>query len=147
MKKLILILSLSMIIVMLGCSRERPGNHSEYADRQIHEVLLEAERLVEEHPDSAMVMIWKFYVQGMEPDILLGENGRQLITADDDAALFSLVYTEAIHKKGMTMHQDTLIARSLAYYERTGEEKRLCKTLIHRGLTCMDNGQFGAIRN
>ena len=62
MKKLIFILSLSMIIVMLGCSRERPGNHSEYADRQVHEVLLEAERLVEEHPDSAMVMIWKFYV-------------------------------------------------------------------------------------
>ena len=142
MKKLIFILSLSMIIVMLGCSRERLGNHSEYADRLVHEVLLEAERLVEEHPDSAMVMIWKFYVQGMEPDILLGENGRQLITADDDAALFSLVYTEAIHKKGMTMHQDTLIARSLAYYERTGEEKRLCKTLIHRGLTCMDNGQL-----
>ncbi|MCR4852187.1 MAG: hypothetical protein K5893_01170 [Prevotella sp.] len=142
MRKSLKTLSLVFILALLGCSRGQSSMLVDEEGKRVHEVLLSAEQLANEHPDSVLSMIWRLHVDGMEPNIFLNDSDRTKLTHEPDVALFGLLYTEAIHKKGMTIKDDTLIARSLIHYEQTRESERLCKALIHRGVSNMDNGRL-----
>ena len=142
MKQLFNIISLIIMLMLLGCSREQSGAPVSTEEKHVHEVLMKAEQLAGEHPDSALSMIWRFYVDAMERDAYPDNIEWKHISDEGDVALFGLLYTEVIHKKGMSMHQDTLIANSLSYYEQTCEPRRLCKALTHRGISLLDNGRM-----
>ena len=76
-------LILSLFIV--GCSSERSHN----------EFLTSAEQIVFEHPDSVMRMLNPHW------------NDTTMNTADQ--ALFGLLYTEALHRSGLSTEADSLI--------------------------------------
>ena len=109
MQKILYLLLISLI--MAGCSHKQP----------CHETLLEAERLVDEHPDSAVLLLAPF-------------NTDSLVAAQD-SALYGLVFTEAIHRKGLTFNNDSLIARSEHYYRKHGDgDSRLARSLLHHAI-------------
>ena len=108
MKYLSFIIMCSFLIV--GCSREQSHN----------ELLVEAERTVFEHPDSAVRLLESFW-------------GDTTLT-EADQALYGLVYTEALHRSGLSTASDSLILTSRRYYEATGDEARLARALLHHGI-------------
>lgn len=109
MKKTLVISLISLILA--GCSHEQP----------CQETLLQAELLVDEHPDSAMLLLAPI-------------NTDSLRTAQD-SALYSLLYTEAIHRRGFTFNNDEMIACSEAYYRQHDEpNSRLARTLLHHAI-------------
>ena len=89
MRQLIFLFSL----VIAGCSAEHSRNAT----------LLEAERQLSQHPDSAMN--------------LLAAINTDSLTTEADSAYYGLLFTEAAHANGIVMGDDSLIARSHAYYE------------------------------
>ena len=76
MRQLFNILSLIIVLMLLGCSREQSGTPVSTEDKHVHEVLMKAEQLAGEHPDSALSMIWRFYVDSMERDAYPDNNQR-----------------------------------------------------------------------
>ena len=109
MQKILTIFFLSLI--MAGCSHRQP----------CHETLLQAERLVDEHPDSAI--------------LLLAHLNTDSLFTPQDSALYGLVFTEAIHRKGLTFNTDSLIARSERYYRQHGDnDNRLARSLLHHAI-------------
>ena len=101
-------LILSLFIV--GCSSERSHN----------EFLTSAEQIVFEHPDSVMWMLNPHW------------NDTTMNTADQ--ALFGLLYTEALHRSGLSTEADSLILISRKYYERNGDKAHLARTLLHHAI-------------
>ena len=111
MQKTFVVILISL--VMAGCSHERP----------CHETLMLAERLVDEQPDSATLLLAHF-------------NTDSLVTAQD-SALYGLVFTEAIHRKGLIFSNDSLIAQSEDYYRSQGDnDNRLARSLLHHAIAC-----------
>ena len=108
-----------MTLVMTGCSNEQP----------CHELLLEAERLADEHPDSAM--------------LLLAPLNTDSLTTAQDSALYALLFTEVIHRKGLTFNTDTLIARSENYYRKQGRsDSRLARSLLHHAIVLYSQQRY-----
>lgn len=142
MKQLFNVVLFLLLFVLCGCSKEQSSASAMDDGRRVHEVLTTAEQLATDHPDSALSMIWRLNVDGMERTASFDDEQWQHITDKNDAALFGLLYTEVIHKKGLTMHEDTLIAQSLRHYTMTREPRRLCKALTHRGISLIDNGHL-----
>ena len=101
-------LILSLFIV--GCSSERSHN----------EFLTSAEQIVFEHPDSVMWMLTPHW------------NDTTMNTADQ--ALFGLLYTEALHRSGLSTEADSLILISRKYYEHSGDKEHLARTLLHHAI-------------
>jgi len=105
------LLIIIMTLIMAGCSHEQP----------CHETLLQVERMADEHPDSAM--------------LLLAPLNTDLLVTAQDSALYGLVFTEIIHRKGLTFNTDTLIARSERFYhEHSGNDNRLARSLLHHAI-------------
>ena len=97
-------------LIIVGCSHEQSHNN----------LLVEAEQAVAEHPDSVVRLLEPFW-------------GDTTLT-EADQALYGLVYTEALHRSGLSTHADSLILLSRMYYERTGNEARLARALLHHGI-------------
>ena len=97
-------------LFIVGCSREQSHN----------DLLVKAEQAVAEHPDSVVRLLEPFW-------------GDTTLT-EADQALYGLVYTEALHRSGLSTHADSLILLSRQYYERTGDEARLARALLHHGI-------------
>jgi len=106
MRQLIFLFSL----VIAGCSAEHSRNAA----------LLEAERLMAQHPDSAMS--------------LLATINTDSLTTKADSAYYGLLFTEAAHANGIIMGDDSLIARSHAYYETNGDDLLLSRCLLQHGI-------------
>ena len=97
-------------LFIVGCSQEQSHN----------DLLVKAERAVAEHPDSVVRLLEPFW-------------GDTTLT-EADRALYGLVYTEALHRSGLSTHADSLILESRQYYERTGDEARLARALLQHGI-------------
>lgn len=109
MHKTLFIIIISLI--MAGCSHEQP----------CHETLLLAEQVVDEHPDSAI--------------LLLAPLNTDSFTTPQDSALYGLVFTEAIHRKGLTFNNDTLIVTAEDFYRKQGSnDSRLARCLLHHAI-------------
>jgi len=107
MRHIILII---LSVVIVGCSREQSHNA----------LLLQAEQLVFEQPDSVVRML--------EPcwdDTTMTEA---------DRALFGLLYTEALHRSGLSTTADSLILMSRRFYEASGDKAHLARALLHHGV-------------
>lgn len=106
MRQLIILLSL----VIAGCSAEHSRNAT----------LLEAERQLSQHPDSAMN--------------LLAAINTDSLTTEADSAYYGLLFTEAAHANGIVMGDDSLIARSHAYYEEHYDKSLLLRSQLQHGI-------------
>lgn len=107
MKHLFLIL-LSIFIV--GCSQRQSHN----------ELLTKSEQIVFEHPDSVVRMLSPHY--------------NDTTMSETDRALYGLLYTEAIHRSGLSVESDSLIQFSRAYYEQQDDKEHLARTLLHHAI-------------
>ncbi len=107
MKHLSLIV-LSIFIV--GCSQKQSHN----------ELLTKSEQIVFEHPDSLVRLLAPHY-----NDTTMNEG---------DRALYGLLYTEALHRSGLSVESDSLILFSKAYYEKQGDDEHLARTLLHHAI-------------
>ena len=108
MRQLIILLSL----VIAGCSAEHSRNAT----------LQEAERLINQHPDSARN--------------LLASINTDSLTTEADSAYYGLLFTEAVHAGGIVMGDDSLIARSHTYYEKHHDEALLIRSELQHGRPC-----------
>ena len=99
---------LSFFIV--GCSQEQTHN----------ERLIQAERLVFTQPDSVVRMLAPSY------------NDTTMVQTD--RALYGLLYTEALHRSGLSVESDSLIRISRVYFERQGDDEYLARTLLHHAI-------------
>lgn len=106
MRQLIILLSL----VIAGCSAEHSRNAT----------LQEAERLINQHPDSARN--------------LLASINTDSLTTEADSAYYGLLFTEAVHAGGIVMGDDSLIARSHTYYEKHHDEALLIRSELQHGI-------------
>jgi len=104
------ILLIIIIITIVGCSHEQSHN----------ELLTNAEQIVFTHPDSAVRM--------------LAPSWNDTTMSESDRVLFGLVYTEAIHRSGLYIANDSLIKASMEYFRRNGDDVRLARSLLHYGI-------------
>lgn len=107
---MITVVYLMFSLFLVGCSHEQSHN----------EKLIQAERIVAEQPDSVVRML--------EPcwdDTTLSV---------PDRALFGLLYTEALHRSGLSTESDSLILISRRYYERENDKPRLARALLHHAI-------------
>ncbi|MBR5727708.1 MAG: hypothetical protein IKX39_03580 [Muribaculaceae bacterium] len=100
-----------LIIIIVGCSHEQSHN----------ELLNQAEQIVFTQPDSVVRM--------------LSPSWNDTTMSEPDRALFGLLYTEAIHRSGLYIGTDSLIAASKKYFERHGDNEHLARALLHHGIT------------
>ena len=84
-------------LIIVGCSHEQSHN----------ELLGRAEQIVFTQPDSVVRMLAPYY------------NDTMMTTAD--RALFGLLYTEALHRSGLSTSSDSLIRISRKNYEYHGD--------------------------
>ena len=111
-------ISLSFFILSLfivGCSHEQPHN----------ETLAEAEETVYTQPDKVVRMLAPHY------------NDTTMTKAD--RALYGLLYTEALHRSGLSTGTDSLIRLSRDYYEQQGDEVHLARALLHHAIILYKN--------
>ena len=97
--------------VIVGCSHEQSHN----------ELLCRAEQMVFIRPDSVVRMLFPYY------------NDTTMTAVD--RALYGLLYTEALHRSGLSTSSDSLIRASRNYYEqRHGDDEHLSRVLLHHGI-------------
>ena len=113
--KRIIIISLSILLV--GCSREQPTNTA----------LLEAEQFVHTAPQKTLEIIYDTDTAGM---------------AEADMALYGLLLTEATQKSGVVLATDSLMARSLKFFQRNGNRERYARTLLRKGIMDYSRQQY-----
>ena len=111
----IVFLIFSLFIV--GCSREQSHNP----------LLTQAEQIVVERPDSVVRMLEPCW------------DDSTLSSADH--ALFGLLYTEALHRSGLSTESDSLIEASQKYYERENDKPRLARALLHHAIVLYNKQQ------
>ena len=128
------IITLFTICVLSGCSYKQPDNHT---------VLLQAERIMDQDPNKAMQLIYNMEVaQGEQLTGFVGNMEKTNLESEDDIALFGLLYTTAIHKIGLEIRNDSLIANSVAFYQKNKDKTRLAKSLLHLGITHQSNNRW-----
>ena len=94
----------------MGCSHEQSHN----------ELLTKAEQIVFTKPDSVVGMLVRCW------------NDTTMSKAD--RAFFGLLYTEALHRSGLYIGNDSLIKASKEYFEQHGDDKHLARALLHQGI-------------
>ena len=101
----------------------------------MHGTLLRVEQLIDVDPDSAQLLLCQI-VQG-DSNAVRHFGSWDSFRPDDEAdlALYGLLYAEVLHKRGVKVEVDSLISNSVGYYEQTGEQRRLCKSLLHRAIS------------
>ena len=99
-----------LALVIVGCSHEQ--SHNELLDK--------AEQIVFTQPDSVVRMLTPYY------------NDTTMTAAD--RALYGLLYTEALHRSGLSTSSDSLIRASRSFYELHGDNEHLSRALLHHGI-------------
>ena len=64
-------------------------------------------------------------------------------TLDADRALYSLVFTEAVHRVGFALKSDSLVAFSQQFYEKNGDDRLLARACLHRGIILYGMQRYG----
>ena len=109
MKNVVLVLIVAVLAVCVGgCS-----------DREAVERLNRAEQVMEEHSDSALMLI-----QGVDPSRLRN---------DKDRALYALLRTQALVKNDSVIASDSLIRTAVDYYTRHPRASYLMKSAFYLG--------------
>ncbi len=104
-------LSLALFaLVIVGCSHEQSHN----------ELLCRSAQIVFTQPDSVVRMLSPYY------------NDSAMTAAD--RALYGLLYTEALHRSGLSTASDSLIRASRDFYERQRDDEHLSRALLHHGI-------------
>lgn len=117
MRKIVFILTCSLVFA--ACSSEHCRNTK----------LLQAEALCQLYPDSTIRLL-----DGLDIDSF---------TVEADRALYGLVFTEAIHRIGLTLSSDTLINLSQQFYEKQGDDERLARACLHHGIVLYGQQRYG----
>lgn len=117
MRKIVFILTCSLVFA--ACSSEHCRNTK----------LLQAEALCQLYPDSTIRLL-----DGLDIDSF---------TVEADCALYGLVFTEAIHRIGLTLSSDTLINLSQQFYEKQGDDERLARACLHHGIVLYGQQRYG----
>lgn len=104
MRTILIFFSLNLIVLLFSCA--------EHYDPQ----LLEAERIIEEYPDSALAI-----VNGVEQE-------------HRSSPLYGLLYVQARTKTHHIELSDSLIERSAQAFRRNGDRERLMKALFYKGV-------------
>jgi len=117
MRKIVFILTCSLVFA--ACSSEHCRNTK----------LLQAEALCQLYPDSTIRLL-----DGLDIDSF---------TVEADRALYGLVFTEAIHRIGLTLSSDTLINLSQQFYEKQGDDERLARAYLHHGIVLYGQQRYG----
>ena len=117
MRKIVIILTCSLVFA--ACSSEHCRNTK----------LLQAEALCQLYPDSTIRLL-----DGLDIDSF---------TVEADRALYGLVFTEAIHRIGLTLSSDTLINLSQQFYEKQGDDERLARACLHHGIVLYGQQRYG----
>ncbi len=102
------ILCLSLLALSVACSSS------------VQEVLDEAESLVNDRPDSALAVLGR-----LAPDDRLSTG---------DQARYSLLLSMALHKNGVDVCSDSIIAPAVRYYSRRGDADHKMKAYYYQGL-------------
>ena len=97
-------------LFVVSCSHEQPHN----------KLLMRAEQLIAHHPDSVITMLEPYW-------------GDTTFSAPD-RALYGLLYTEALHRSGLSTESDSLILSSRNYYEHVNDKPRLARALLHHAI-------------
>ncbi len=106
-----------LLLVATSCST-RSG-------QEIDSRLTSAERLMEEHPDSALAIL---------NDIshpLHGSNDSLSLNSEHREALYALLLTQARHKNYIDETNDSLISTAVSYFDRNDDAPRLMKSLFY----------------
>ena len=117
MRKIVFILTCSFVFA--ACSSEHCRNTK----------LLQAESICQQYPDSTIRLL-----DGLDIDSF---------TVEADRALYGLVFTEAIHRIGLTLSSDTLIKLSQQFYEQQGDDERLARACLHHGIVLYGQQRYG----
>lgn len=117
MRKIVFILTCSLVFA--ACSSEHCRNTK----------LLQAEALCQLYPDSTIRLL-----DGLDIDSF---------TVEADRALYGLVFTEAIHRIGLTLSSDTLINLSQQFYEKQGDDEHLARACLHHGIVLYGQQRYG----
>lgn len=117
MKQFVFILTSSLVFA--ACSSEHGRNTK----------LLQAEALCQHYPDSTIRLL-----DGLDIDSF---------SVEADRALYGLVFTEAIHRIGLTLSSDTLISISQQFYEQQGDDERLARACLHHGIVLYGQQHYG----
>lgn len=104
------ILCLIFLFIIVGCSHEQSHN----------ELLTKADQMVFTQPDSVVRMLAPCW--------------NDTVMSETDRALFGLLYTEAIHRSGLYIGDDSLISASRKYFEQHGDDGHLARALLHHGI-------------
>ena len=104
------ILCLIFLFIIVGCSHEQSHN----------ELLTKADQMVFTQPDSVVRMLAPCW--------------NDTVMSETDRALFGLLYTEAIHRSGLYIGDDSLISASRKYFEQQGDNEHLARALLHHGI-------------
>lgn len=103
---------------MAGCSpTEQPR----------HPLLLQAESCIDESCDSAYAYIY---------------NLTDSFPHQADQALYGVLFTEILHKKGIHVGNDSLITASERFFSNNGKGRRWVKAMLHLGITKSRNGEI-----
>ena len=117
MRKIVFVLTCSLVFA--ACSSEHCRNTK----------LLQAEAICQQYPDSTIRLL-----DGLDIDSF---------TVEADRALYGLVFTEAIHRIGLTLSSDTLISLSRQFYESQGDDERLARACLHHGIVLYGQQRYG----
>ena len=117
MRKIVFILT--SFLVFVACSSEHCRNTR----------LLQAESICQQYPDSTIRLL-----DGLDIDSF---------SVEADRALYGLVFTEAIHRIGLTLLSDTLINLSQQIYEKQGDDERLARACLHHGIVLYGQQRYG----
>ncbi len=90
--------------------------------------LLEAERMMEQCPDSASAVI-----ESINPDSL----GRSA-----DKALYNLLITQSLYKNYLPLPADSVIQFAVDYYKGSGDDARLMRALYYKGVVDREHGDY-----
>ena len=98
-----------------------------------HRLLLRAETLMQDRPDSALQVLQ----QMRRPQWLMGEN----------EALYALLMTQSCYKNGISVANDSLIRIATRHYATAGDPLRYAWSLFYEGQVARDTGdRNGALR-
>lgn len=92
------------------------------------ESLREAESVMTEHPDSALVIL-----ENIPPKELTDRHSR---------ALYALLLTQARSKSYITETDDSLISTAVSYFEKSGDDRRLMLALHYLGELNFNNKDY-----
>lgn len=104
----ILILTLCSVIAVISCS-----NHG------TNPRLIQAESLMQEHPDSALKILESVDVNSFNQE--------------SDIALYGLLYTQALDKNHLLPTEDSLISASVNYYRSYGDKMKQVLSNYYQG--------------